>query len=263
MIFDCAPKTVISRSFGLVKEVVVTSRSYSMAFNPKMAFNPEEGHWALRQSLEILASRDDLSNPLHVTFHPCYEKADDSDKLYRLLAGDSSPPIIYIIRDLPYHDLLEFSYTLHRASDFGAMLQFSTPCWRCQDLETTNCNGDFVKDLAEALGIFTAHDTDTRTDDGPLGQMILCDVSQLILNSHELVEAAEEANKAAQLKIFKLLYFSGAARQWSDAQKWDRYTSRVKFVDSGFSPSEADLVASVKRRSVVILLHVCKRLTAG
>jgi len=83
---------------------------------------------------------------------------------------------------------------------------------------------------------------------------MLCNVSQLILDPHKLEAAAGKANESAQLKLFKRLWYYSTAKQWSDAKKWDQYISMVKFVDSGFKPSEADVAASVKQRSVVILL---------
>jgi len=246
IIFDCAPETPISRSFDLVKEVVVTTRAYSMTSNGE---EHQRSQYALGESLNVLASRDDLSNPLHITFHPRYKKEGDPDMLFcELLCYLPPSPIICEIRDLPHHDLNQFFLTLQSAHDFGAILHFSTFCWRCQSSEASDCQRNFVRDLAHGLGRIVAYKRGTHTDDGPPGQTILCDVSRLILNDNELVAAAGNENDSAQLEIFKLIHFYGVARQWSDAQNWDRYVSRIKFVDPDFKLSKADVAASVERR---------------
>jgi hypothetical protein len=213
--------------------MVVTSRCYSMAFSRK---NGSMKYFALKQSLAFLSSKSVLSNPLHLTIHVSGEGEACPGQTNLLLDGPPPMPIIYEILDITHQNSYDLCDTFRLARVFGAILHFATTC---QSTETTDHRDDFAKDIAyevENLSNYTSDD-DHRLPN----QLILCNITRLVLKPDELIAAAGEANDFARLKIFKLLKHYGTATRWSDAQKWDHYISRVKFVDSGFRPSEANM----------------------
>lgn len=255
IIFDCVPQSVLSNSFKSVEEVVLTARSYCMNYDDK--WYQEDPH-TLKQCLSALASTKGLSNPLHMTIHVPRGKDFDICGMEDLFDGFPPVPIICEIMDLPPQDSEDWSDSFALAYYFGGVLHVSAcSCGDCQDPKFVDCRDDFAKDVAHELEGLLEHDEGSAGGDGagkPPGQIFLCDVSRLILKPDELIAAGGEVNDSARLKVFNLLDYDGAARHWSEAKKWDHYTSMVKFVDSGFRPSEADVAANVKLRSVVILL---------
>jgi hypothetical protein len=218
----------------------------------------QEDHHTLKQCLSALAFTRGLSNPLHMTVHVSRGEDFDICEMEGLFDGFPPVPIICEIMDLPPQDANNWSDPFSLAYYFGGILHVSAcSCGDCQNTETPDCRGDFATDVAHELEGLLEHDEDSVDGNGagkPPGQIFLCDFSRLILKPDELIAAGGEANDSARLKVFKLLDYNGAAKHWSEAKKWDHYTSMVKFVDSGFRPSEADVAANVKLRSVVMVL---------
>lgn len=210
-------------------------------------FNGQGYHYALKSCIAKLASKEDLSIPLHVSVHVCRKhKIPDLSKL--LVARSSLVPIGWQIWDLPIDHLWR---TFRLAYDHGAVIHFSNKYSAHHHNGTANPQALRTYYLAAKLG-WVLEIEKQGSQESP-GHLFLCDVPSLVLDPIELVEAAENAKEVVRLRLFDLFKVSlpgTPARGWSDVQKWNHYVSRVTFVDSGFRLSDADMAASVKRRSV-------------
>lgn len=107
-----------------------------------------------------------------------------------------------------------------------------------------------VKLAAQLVATFLySAEEDMDEDNVPPGQIFLCDVPRSVL-SHKELSDSEDAVNTARLKLFNLCDFGRLRRNFTESQRWNYFTRRVKLVDPGFKPSQADIAASVKRRSV-------------
>jgi hypothetical protein len=72
------------------------------------------------------------------------------------------------------------------------------------------------------------------------GRLYLIGVPPLILSSEELVEAGDNANEVAKVKLFDSRPLSRGGRPRTS---WELWKSRVHLVNPGFRPTVADLTA--------------------
>lgn len=197
----------------------------------------------LQKCLVQIALKYLTSTPLHLTVHMKFKGYFTG--IIDLLLYDISPvPITCTFHNI---SITNGARSLNLAYDFGAVIYLLDQTVR-PGAAPINCDAnELAVNLAGAIDEMSYEEEE---DGWPPGQIFLCDISRLVLSPKELA-ACENANDAATLKVFNLCEIGHLRQSMTKSQRWDLFVSRVKLVDPGFKSSEADIAASVKRRSVL------------
>ena len=239
LVFDEPPNFVISEHYRAVEVVIVTARCMDQILAERRLNNNGDGLYYLREYLKELTSPCP-SPPLHLTVH-MRDKGRCRVILDHLLFKFPAVPITC---DFHYMSLGKGTGSLSLAYELGAVVHVAE--------EDSEEDVDILAvQLADQLveTFVYQEERDMDDDNVPPGQIFLCNVPRLVLSHAELVDS-ENAFDTARLKLFKLCDFDYLERQFTGSQSWDYFTSRVKLVELGFKPSEADIAASERRRSV-------------
>ena len=217
--------------------MILTARCTGEAFS----YNIEDFS-DLRRVLTQLATKYPTIPPLHLTVHMRRDL-----RCGMILANVFYGfPAVPIACDFHYTSFDSSTDFLRLAYDLGAVVHNTEE----NSVEGVNM---LAIELAAELGELFINEEEKQEDEDekniPPGQIFLCDVPRSVLSHQELAES-EDPVKTARLKLFNLCYFSNLERNFTGSQSWDYFTSRVKLVERGFKPSEADIAASIKRRSV-------------
>ena len=183
----------------------------------------------LMQSIAILASNRISSAPLHVTFI-MDQTVNRSALMKMLLHEDALASLTFDFLNWPSHDGF---WHLEAAYYAGASVQFApTP---------------FNPALVQLLAISLALIFHRRDFTAPSSRIYLCDVPKFVLSPEELVVAAENVDHVAKLKVYNI-YALETADNSTGSLRWIDFDSQVRFVNSRFRPSPADVTAIMEGR---------------
>jgi hypothetical protein len=235
LVFDGPPVFDVSRHYRAVEDVVFFAPC--LHEDEHSQFDAIKGFDSLRSCLKQLVANYLTSAPLHLTLHPRNKKQSLCNRAVDFLLENLTPaPITCDFHNVSMNKPLDLAY------DFGAVVHFSDKAsLKGEDADTPAIQ------LAKHIGGLFQYEEDE--DNAPPGQIFLCNVTRLVLSFKELA-SSKDANDSARLKLFNLCSFSYLTREFTGSQSWDYFTSRVKLVDPGFKPSQADIAASVDRRLV-------------
>jgi hypothetical protein len=232
LVFDGPPDFVISKHYRAVEEVVF----FAPCLHDVIKHGRDNSAQALAPMLKCLGQlvrRYLTSGPLHLTVRPRNQEQSPCDAAMKLLFSDGQP--VPITCDFYGMSMDNHDVPFNLAYDLGAIVHFS---------EEAPLNGEAANDIAFQLADIVDDLFDYEENQlygSPPGQIFFCDVSRLILSPKELA-ACENANDAARLKLFDLCDFDRFDRKFTASQSWEYFTSRVKLVDPGFKPSQADML---------------------
>jgi hypothetical protein len=230
IVFGALPTGYLSTYYQAVEEVILTGRCLDLA-------HLNEDYESLRRRMWLLmGTTTSTSTPLHVVLrsgeHDCCSGAMD-----RLL--DFLPPLsltcdIYFQVGHIGHGVLDQAYNI------GAAVYF-----------LKNPDKGYVNDWKGSLASRLCDDLESiflladNKPDAPPGKIFLYDLAPLLLSPEELAQG--NINDVVRLKLFERCDFDRVWFRKSESEKWDYFVSRVKFVDKGFRPSQADINASAAR----------------
>jgi hypothetical protein len=147
-----------------------------------------------------------------------------------LLHEDALASLTFDFLDWPSHDGF---WHLEAAYYAGAPVQFApTP---------------FDPASVQLLAMGLAHILHRRDFTAPSSRIYLCDVPKFVLSPEELVVAAENVDHVAKLKVYNI-YALETADHSTESLRWIDFDSQVRFVNSGFRPSPADVIAIMDGR---------------
>lgn len=222
--------------FQSVKEIEMSSGLLARVQDKKKKFISLQG------CLGKLVSICGKSTPLHINIQGSSQGIDHNTVGYRSIMILPAP-ITYNFWDVPWDE--DGLSVLLCAYEVGAVVYFTESARVIEPAvhfrhppAVSNIPDHIALELAVAIRDIFDHDEPQE----PPGQLYLCNLPRLILSAEEL--ATGNASAIATLKLFS---FCSSAMAGVGEATWDYFNTRVKLVETGFRPSDAEMTIISER----------------
>jgi hypothetical protein len=233
IIFDsAAPTKVISRSFRNVTDVVITIWGLAALYRYK-----ELACKFLGLCIGVLGSPDINPTPLHLTIHLGEAIASNHESAIRRLL--SEPPTLvpmtfelvsmsmYVDKRSAIDSALRLGAVVHFKKSYGPPDHF----W-----------------VARRLAQFLESRVYSNAQRGSWRQAYLCDIPEYVLTPDELARGIQEGNAVERAKYKLVKVPAPTLREALELveKRCSESLSKVTYVQSGFRPSPAEVIATLK-----------------